>query len=93
MPCTTDGEHRYGLGRAYRIGPPPSVSFSTLYQRFAKLCNDPDHAWLRAYPCACVYSLKYPAETYQAFFKGGCLHYKTGHFTIPDHVGLRDGCP
>ena len=72
------------------------MSFSTLCQRFAELCNDPDHARLRAYPCACVcYSLKYLAD--QAFFEGGSPHYKTGHFTtpgfiIPDHVGLRDGC-
>lgn len=68
-----------------------------LCQRFAELCNDPDHAWPRAYPCACVcYSLKYPADADQAFFEGGCPHYKTGHFTtpgfiIPDDVGLRDG--
>ncbi len=101
MPCTpavlTACEHRYGPGRTYRIGPPPSVSFSTLCQRFAELCNDPDHAWPRAYPCAGVCcSLKYPADADQAFFEGGYPHYKTGLFTTPgfvspDHMGLRDG--
>ena len=72
MPCTpavlADCDHRYGLGRAYRIG--SRLRCPTL----AELCNAPDHVWLRAYPGTCVcYSLKYPADAYQAFFKGDWL--------------------
>ena len=93
-----DCVRRYALWRAYRIGPSPSVSFCTLSQRFAELCNDPDYAWLRTHPFACArYSLKYLADAYRAFFQGGgfprykARHFTTSGFTIPDDVDIEDG--
>ncbi len=71
-----------------RMGPTPSVSCYTLYKRFTELRNDPDHAWLKDYPYACVrYSPKYLADAYTRFFADpvneGKPRFKARHFTVP----------
>ena len=71
-----------------RMGPKPSVSYFTLCRRFTELRNDPDHAWLKAYPFHCVrYSLKYLADAYKRFFADpvneGKPRFKARHFTVP----------
>ena len=93
-----DQERRYRLWKMYKIGPKPSTSFFTLGHRFTQLRNDPDHAWLKDYPYACVrYSLKYLADAYQRYFKDpqteGKPRFKARHrtvpaFTIPEAVKL-----
>ena len=82
-----DHERRYRMWKAYRIGPKPVPTFFTLGQRFTVLRNDPDHAWLKDYPFACVrYSLKYLADAYQRYFKDpqteGKPRFKARHFTV-----------
>ncbi len=57
-------------------------------RRFTQLRHDPDHAWLKDYPFACVrYSLKYLADAYQRYFKDpqteGKPRFKARHFTVP----------
>ena len=93
-----DQERRYRLWQMYKIGPKPVPTFFTLGQRFTKLRNDPDHAWLKEYPAVCVrYSLKYLADAYRRYFKDpqteGKPRFKARHrtvpaFTIPDAVKL-----
>ncbi len=83
-----DQERRYRLWQAYRIGPKPVPTFFTLGKRFTVLRHDPDHAWLKDYPFACVrYSLKYLADAYQRYFKDpqteGMPRFKARHFTVP----------
>ena len=83
-----DHERRYRLWKAYRIGPKPVPTFFTLGRRFTQLRNDPDHAWLRDYPFACVrYSLKYLADAYKRYLKDpqteGKPRFKARHFTVP----------
>ena len=97
-PLLADHERRYRLWKAYRIGPKPVPTFFTLGQRFTKLRNDPDHAWLKDYPAVCVrYSLKYLADAYRRYFKDpqteGKPRFKARHrtvpaFTIPEAVKL-----
>ena len=95
MPA--DCQWRYRMGKMYRIGPKPSVSFYPLGQRFTVLRNDPAHAWLQAYPAAVVrYALKYPADAYARSFasaEAGLPRFKSRHrttpgFTIPQAVRL-----
>ena len=84
-----------------RPWPTPSVSYFTLCRRFTELRNDPDHAWLKAYPFHCVrYSLKYLADAYMRFLADpvneGKPRFKARHFTvpaftIPSDVQIRDG--
>ena len=67
-------------------------------QRFTQLRTDPDHAWLKDYPFACVrYSLKYLADAYKRYLKDpqteGKPRFKARHrtvpaFTIPEAVKL-----
>ncbi len=93
-----DQERRYRLWQMYKIGPKSSTSFFTLGQRFTQLRNDPDHAWLKEYPYACVrYSLKYLADAYTRYLKDsqteGKPRFKARHrtvlaFTIPETVKL-----
>ena len=93
-----DQERRYRMWQMYKIGPKPSTSFFTLGQRFTQLRNDPDHAWLKDYPFACVrYSLKYLADAYTRYLKDpqteGKPRFKARHrtvpaFTIPEAVKL-----
>ena len=93
-----DCRWRYRMWKMYKIGPKPSVSVFTLCQRFTALRNDPDHAWLKAYPAAVVrYSLKYLADAYKRFLADsvneGKPHFKSRHrttpgFTLPDNVRL-----
>ncbi len=83
-----DQERRYRLWQAYRIGPKPVPTFFTLGRRFTQLRNDPDHAWLKDYPFACVrYNLKYLADAYQRYLKDprteGKPRFKAKHFTVP----------
>jgi transposase len=83
-----DCERRYALWKAYKIGPKPSVSFFTLGQRFTVLRNDPEHAWLKAYPAAVVhYTLKYLADAYKRFLTDpvneGNPRFKARYFTTP----------
>ncbi|MCY4520548.1 MAG: helix-turn-helix domain-containing protein, partial [Caldilineaceae bacterium] len=83
-----DQERRYRLWQAYRIGPKPVPTFFTLGRRFTVLRNDPDHAWLKDYPFACVrYSLKCLADAYQRYRKDpqteGKPRFKARHFTVP----------
>ena len=83
-----DQERCYRLWQAYRIGPKPVPTFFTLGQRFTELRNDPDHAWLRDYPFACVrYSLKYLADAYKRYLKDpqteGKPRFKARHGTVP----------
>ena len=60
-----DQERRYLLWKAYRIGSQPVPVCFTLYKRFTVLCHDPDHAWLKDHPFACVrHSLKYLGDAY-----------------------------
>ena len=57
-----DCQGRYCMGRMYRIGPQPFVSFFTLR-------HAPDHAWLKALPYAAVrYALKDLADAYARSF-------------------------
>ena len=81
-----DQERRYHLWQAYQIGPKPVPTFFTLGRRFTQLRHDPDHAWLKDYPFACVrYSLKYLADAYQRYFKDpqteGKPRFKARHCT------------
>ena len=47
------------------IGLQPVPACFTLYKRFTALRHNPDHAWLKDYPFACVrYSLKYLEDAY-----------------------------
>ena len=83
-----DQERRYRLWKAYTIGPKPVPTFFTLGRRFTVLRHNPDHAWLKDYPFACVrYSLKYLADAYQRYFKDpqteGKPRFKARHFTVP----------
>ncbi len=83
-----DQERRYRLWQAYKIGPKPVPTFFTLGRRFTQLRHDPDHAWLKDYPFACVrYSLKYLADAYQRYRKDpqteGKPRFKAKHFTVP----------
>ena len=83
-----DHERRYRLWKAYRIGPKPRPNFFTLGRRFTVLRNDPDHAWLKDYPYACVrYALKYLADAYKRYLKEprteGKPRFKARHFTVP----------
>ncbi len=95
MPADCQWRHR--MGKMYRIGPKPSVSFFPLGQRFTVLRNDPAHAWLQAYPAAVVrYALKYLADAYARSFasaEAGLPRFKSRHrttpgFTIPQAVRL-----
>ena len=96
-----DCERRYALWKDYKIGPKPSVSFFTLGKRFTVLRNDPEHAWLKAYPAAVVrYTLKYLADAYKHFLadpvnegkpRFKARHFTTPGFTIPENVDIRDG--
>ena len=64
-----DQERRYLLWKAYRIGSQPVPVCFTLYKRFTVLCHDPDHAWLKDHPFACVrHSLKYLGDAYTRHF-------------------------
>ena len=83
-----DRERRYRLWQMYRIGPKPRPNFFTLGQRFTQLHNDPDHAWLKECPFACVrYALKYLADACKRYLKDpqteGKPRFKARHFTVP----------
>ena len=95
MPADCQWRHR--MGKMYRIGPKPSVSFFPLGQRFTVLRNDPAHAWLLTYPAAVVrYALKYLADAYARSFASaetGLPRFKSRHrttpgFTIPQAVRM-----
>ena len=95
MPADCQGRCR--MGKMYRIGPKPSVSFFPLGPRFTVLRNDPAHAWLQAYQAAVVrYALKYLADAYARSFdsaEAGLPRFKSRHrttpgFTIPQAVRL-----
>ncbi len=82
-------DYLYRLIGRKRMGPKPSVACYTLYKRFTELRNDPDHAWLKDYPFACVrYTLKYLADAYTCFLNDdpryeGRPRFKAKHFTVP----------
>lgn len=61
----------YRMWRAFgKLGPGPGrPTYFTFCQRFTALRNDPEHAWLKDYPFACVrYTLKYLADAYARHF-------------------------
>ena len=69
-PEVREGKTAWAKAVRKKMGPGPSTSFFTLGQRFTELRNDPDHAWLKAYPYQVVrYSLKYLADAYTRFLR------------------------
>ena len=67
-PAVREGKTAWAQAVRRKMGPGPSTSFFTLGRRFTELRNDPDHAWLKAYPYAVVrYSLKYLADAYARY--------------------------
>ena len=61
----------YRMWRAFgKLEPGPGrPTYFTFCRRFAALHNDPEHAWLKDYPFACVrYTLKYLADAYARYY-------------------------
>ncbi|MXZ43013.1 MAG: transposase, partial [Caldilineaceae bacterium SB0666_bin_21] len=87
-PEVREGKTAWAKAVRRKMGPSPSTSFFTLGQRFTELRNDPDHAWLKAYPYKVVrYSLKYLADAYKRFLADpvneGKPRFKARHCTVP----------
>ena len=87
-PEVREGKTAWAQAVRRKMGPGPSTSFFTLGQRFTELRNDPDHAWLKAYPYKVVrYSLKYLADAYTRYkadpANEGKPRFKARHYTVP----------
>ena len=91
----------YRCWQDYKIGPEhkkPSLTFFSMCKEFTSLRNSQEYDWFKEYSMQEVrYSLKYLADTYQAFFNGqrGYPKFKSRYrskdgFTIPSAVKVRD---